>query len=76
MGFQVLVFSGVFLIFEDFNILPKSGTSFDCTRDLSTGDIIFSEQDDTIPIEWSKTLQDRRQVRTIAIPWVHPTFVR
>ena len=50
------------------NILPHSTTAYDYTRHISRGDIIFSQTGATIIIKWSKTIQNRTDIRTIAIP--------
>ena len=50
------------------NILPHSAAAFDCTRHLCRGDVIVTDHGATILIKWSKTLQDRSQVRTIVVP--------
>ena len=53
------------------NILPHSTTTY--TRHISRGDIIFcqmlpSSLVATIIIKWSKTIQNRKDIRTISIP--------
>ena len=50
------------------NILPHSARQFDPTRHLTRGDLIFSQNSCTVIIRWSKTIQNRREVKTIAIP--------
>ena len=50
------------------NILPHSLHSFDPTRQLCRGDIIFSSEHAVVLIKWSKTRQDRSQVFSISIP--------
>ena len=50
------------------NILPHTTNQFDVTRHLARGDLIFFQQQCTVIIKWSKTLQDRKQGRTISIP--------
>ena len=50
------------------NILPHSTTAYDFTRHISRGDIIFSQTGVTIIIKWSKTIQNRKDIRTISIP--------
>ena len=50
------------------NILPHSTTTYDYTRHISRGDIIFSQIGATIIIKWSKTIQNRKDVCTISIP--------
>ena len=44
------------------NILPHSVNTFDITRQLCRGDLIFSPHNVVILIKWSKTMQDRRLV--------------
>ena len=49
------------------NMLPHTITSFDPSRQLARGDIIFSELRATIVVKWSKTIQNRKDIHTIAI---------
>ena len=49
------------------NILPHSLATFDASRHLCIGDLIFSEQVIVVILKWSKTLQDRAKVATISI---------
>ena len=49
------------------NILPHSTTAYDFTRHISRGDLIFSQTGATIIIKWSKTIQNRKDIRTISI---------
>ena len=51
-----------------FNVLPHSLSSFDVTRHLTRGDIIFGQQVCTVIVKWSKTLQNRKETTTIALP--------
>ena len=50
------------------NLLPHSRTSFDPTRQLCRGDLIFSSDTITVIIKWSKTIQNRRNTTTISVP--------
>ena len=50
------------------NVLPHSINTFDNTRHLARGDVIFSQDGALILIKWSKTIQDRKNFATIAIP--------
>ena len=50
------------------NILPHSARQFDLTRHLTRGDLIFTQNSCTVIIKWSKTLQNRKGFKTIAIP--------
>ena len=51
-------------------MLPHAITSFDPTRQLAIGDVIFSHHAATIIIKWSKTLQDKSKIHTIALPYL------
>ena len=51
-----------------FNILPHSSIAYDHTIHISRGDIIFSQTGATIIIKWLKTIQNRTDIRIIAIP--------
>ena len=50
------------------NILPHSARQFDPTRHLTRGDLIFTQNSCTVIIKWSKTIQNRRDTKTIVIP--------
>ena len=50
------------------NMIPHSVASFDLTRNLARGDIIFADDSAIIVVKWSKTLQDRKKTATISIP--------
>ena len=50
------------------NLLPHSQLSFDPTRQLCRGDLIFSSDTITVIIKWSKTIQNRRNTTTICVP--------
>ena len=50
------------------NLLPHSRVSFDPTRHLCRGDLIFSSDTITVIIKWSKTIQNRKNTTTICIP--------
>ena len=68
-----LMFKALYLLaFYSFlrlsNILPHSVSSFDSTRHLCVGDVIFADEYAIIMIKWSKTMQDRSKVASISIP--------
>ena len=50
------------------NILPHTVASFDYTRHLAKGDVIFAQDQVLLIIKWSKTMQNRQQIRTISLP--------
>ena len=50
------------------NILPHTSKTFDPTRQLCRGDLIFSKDSIVIIIKWSKTIQNRRDTATISVP--------
>ena len=50
------------------NLLPHTANKFDITRHLARGDIIFTSFGAIVIIKWSKTMQNRRDTCTIAIP--------
>ena len=49
-------------------LLPHSIKTFDISRQLCRGDIFFSQKTATILIKWSKTIQNRQEIKTIVIP--------
>ena len=50
------------------NILPHTVTNFDNTRHLAKGGIIIAEDQVLVIIKWSKTMQNRQELRTISLP--------
>ena len=50
------------------SILPHSLATFDRTRHLCVGDIIFSRQGAVTVVKWRKTLQDRCKVAFVSLP--------
>ena len=50
------------------NILPHSTVTFDPTRQLARGDVIFTDHGANVIVKWSKTIQNRTDIHTIPIP--------
>ena len=50
------------------NLLPHSVNSFDDTRQLAKGDVIFGHQGAVLVVTWSKTVQNRKDFATIPLP--------
>ena len=50
------------------SMLPHTIRTFDPSRQLAGGDVIFSDLGATIVVKWSKTIQNRKDICTIAIP--------
>ena len=50
------------------NLLPHSIKTYDHLRHLARGDVIVSEDNITLLIKWSKTIQNRKDVATIVLP--------
>ena len=50
------------------NILPHYARQLDPPRHLTLGDLIFTQNSCTVIIKWSRTLQNRKNVKTIVIP--------
>ena len=66
--FKALYSFAFFSFLRMSNLLPHTVATFDVTRQLCRGDIFFSATGVTVLLKWSKTLQDRREVRTIVLP--------
>ena len=66
--FQALYAFCFFSFLRLSNLLPHSRSSFDPTRQLCRGDLIFSSDTSTVIIKWSETIQSRRNTTTICIP--------
>ena len=65
------LYSFVFFSFLQLsNLLPHTSKQYDCTRHMARGDVIFSHSGATVIIKWSKTIQDKKQTRTISIPYL------
>ena len=52
------------------NLLPHTTGQYDFTRHMAQGDVIFTQSGATVIIKWSKTIQDRKETRTINIPYL------
>ena len=50
------------------NILPHSAATFDVSRHLARGDLIWSQDSCLVLIKWSKTMQQRKEIKSISIP--------
>ena len=50
------------------NLLPHSISTFDHTRQLAKGDVIFGQQGAVLVVIWSKTMQNRNEFATIPLP--------
>ena len=50
------------------NMVPHSFTSFDLSRHLARGDIIFSHDMAVVLVKWSQTIQSRDKIALIHIP--------
>ena len=66
--FQALYAFCFFSFLRLSNLLPHSKLSFDPTRQLCRGDLIFSHDTITVIIKWSKTIQNRRNTTTLCVP--------
>ena len=67
------VFKAVFLVaflgfFKLSNLAPHYFSTFDFTRHLAGGDIIFDRKMVKILVKWSKTIQTRDHVKIISLP--------
>ena len=58
------------------NLLPHTVGSFDPTRQLATGDILFSNQGATLLIKWSKTPSMVKRFTTLPCSLLVYTFVK
>ncbi len=63
----LMAFHGFFRIS---NLLPLSSQSFDITKQLARGDVVFSKSTAHVILKWSKTLQGKqgRVIQLAAIP--------
>ena len=66
--YQALYLLSFFSFLRLSNILPHTSKTFDPTRQLCRGDLIFSQDSIVIIIKWSKTIQNRRDTVTISVP--------
>ena len=70
MVFKSLYLFAFFSFLRSSNLLPHVATKFDHTRHLCRGDVIFDPHASIIVVKWSKTLQDRHKIATIAVPYL------
>ena len=57
------------------NMLPHTVTSFDPTRQLAIGGVIFLHQTATIIIKWSKKFQDIFKIDSIPLRYLGPSLL-
>ena len=62
------LFSSFFGFFCLSNLCPHSLSSFDFTRHLAAGDILFDSDTLKVLLKWSKTIQLRDKVKLISLP--------
>ena len=67
------IFKAVFLLaffgfLRLFNIAPHSLSTFDPSRHLTAGDLIFTKKFLKVVIKWSKTIQTRDRVYVLSLP--------
>ena len=72
MQFSVVFKPLYLMIFFSFlrlsNVLPHSVASFDHTRQLARGDVIFGDSGAVLLLKWSKTMQNRKDFATVSLP--------
>ena len=68
VAYKVLHLLALFSFLRLSNILPHMANSFDKTRHLCVGDIIFSDSRTIFLIKWSKTIQDHVKTATLDVP--------
>ena len=67
------IFKAVFLLgFFGFlrlsNIVPHSKSTFDSTRHLTRGDVVFSKKFLKLTLKWTKTIQTRDRLHILTLP--------
>ena len=68
LTFRALFLLAFFGFLRIFNLVPPSKASFDVTKHLCRGDIIFQDSHAIVLIKWSKTLQSSTKGTFIIIP--------
>ena len=68
LTFRALFLLAFFGFLRISNLVPPSKTSFDVTKHLCRGDIIFQDSHAIVLIKWSKTLQSSTKGTFIIIP--------
>ena len=66
--FKPLYILAYFSFLKLSNILPHTVTGFGNSRHLAKGDIITAQDQVLVVIKWSKTIQNRQEIRTISLP--------
>ena len=57
------------------NLLPHTVKTFDVTRQLARGDLITTQNSALLIIKWSKTIQNRRDIVTLPLPFLESSIL-
>ena len=66
--FKALYLLAYFSFFRLSSVLPHSVATFDKSRHLCKGDVIFPQSGAVVVVKWTKTLQDRCKVASVSLP--------
>ena len=73
--YKALFLCAFFGFFRLSNLTPHTVIGFDPLKQFSGGDVIFSKKKVVLLLKWSKTLQDRDQVRSVVLPKLHNPLI-
>ena len=73
--YKALFLCVFFGFFQLSNLTPHTVNGFDPLKQFSGGDVIFGNKKVVLLLKWSKTLQDRDQVRSVVLPKLHNPLI-
>ena len=73
--YKALFLCAFFGFFRLSNLTPHTVNGFDPLKQFSGGDVIFGKKKVVLLLKWSKTLQDRDQVRSVVLPKLHNPLI-
>jgi len=73
--FQAIFLFAYFSFLRISNLAPPTASSFDLTRHLTRGDVIWGPPGAHIIIKWAKSLQLRGQFQVVQIPMLHASVL-
>ena len=73
--YKALFLCAFFGFFRLSNLTPHTVNGFDSLKQFSGGDVIFGKKKAVLLLKWSKTLQDRDQVRSVVLPKLHNPLI-
>ena len=66
--FWAVCIFGFFLLFRKSNLIPDTKNGFDSSKQLSRGDVAFTQENIVVGIRWAKNMQFGRNLSTFPLP--------